>query len=61
MNNDKLYILCQVHGELIRAAELPETTRPISISSKLDKIEALMLNELEKETPNKSQDDDIPF
>lgn len=65
MNTDRLQILMAVHHELVAAASLPETTRPFSIQSRLEKLQIEIMKEIEQKeqppAPTAKTTDDIPF
>jgi hypothetical protein len=51
-----------VHGVLVNAATVPESTRPYSIQSYLGKIEELIMKEINEPTKtSKTEDEEIPF
>lgn len=75
-SNERLQMLMAAHYEFVRAADLPEGTRPYGVQTRLDTIEKQIMEELEKiqnplqtytspEPTTKgypaSGDDDIPF
>lgn len=62
MSQDRLQLLMAVHGVLVNAATVPESTRPYSIQSYLGKIEELIMKEINEPTKtSKTEDEEIPF
>lgn len=59
---DRLAALLAVHDTLCQSANLPETQRPYSIQSRIDKVQKLIMEEIEREpTTEAKPNDDIPF
>jgi len=61
MDDMKIQILLAIHHELLPSANLSEHQRPYSVQTRLEKIQKLIMEEIEKPTPAKTEDDEIPF